>query len=91
MENNNNRVPVPYAVHEGITTRLERINRRLVFVAVLCIVLLFATNAAWLYAWMSYDYESSETYTTERVQQDGDGVNVLGNGNEVTDGSDGND
>lgn len=67
---------------EFIGTRLDKINRRLTIVLALAIILLFASNAAWLYAWMQYDYESESTETV--YAQDGEGTNIIGAGNEVT-------
>lgn len=70
---------VPYIVYEGSLARAERTIKRLIFVVVLCIVLIVATNGAWLwyinqYDFMSYDY----TYT-----QDGRGINIIGDSNGV--------
>lgn len=68
---------------EVVCTRLDKINHRLVIVLIITIILLFVSNAAWLYAWMQYDYES-ETTTTETVYtQDGQGTNIIGDSNEV--------
>lgn len=73
--------PVPYIVHEGAMARNERRERRLLFALILSVVLLFASNAVWLYGWIQYDYSSEEVTTT--YTQDGEGVNVIGDGNEV--------
>lgn len=74
---------VPYIVHEGSVARLERTNKRLMIVAVVAIVLMFLTNALWLYMWNQYDYSSYDM----AYSQDGEGVNVMGDGNEVNDGA----
>lgn len=66
---------------EVVCTRLDKINHRLVIVLILAIILLFGSNAAWLYAWMQYDYESDTTTTT--YTQDGQGTNIIGDSNEV--------
>ena len=66
---------------EVVCTRLDKMNHRLVIVLVLSIVLLFGSNAAWLYAWTQYDYESEITETT--YTQDGQGTNIIGDSNEV--------
>lgn len=73
---------------EVVCTRLDKINHRLVIVLIITIILLFGSNAAWLYAWMQYDYES-ETTTTETVTVDGkDGVaNYANHGGSVVNGS----
>ena len=79
-----NRSISEYAL-EVVCTRLDKINRRLVIVLIITIILLFVSNAAWLYAWMQYDYESETTTTTTETTytQDGQGTNIIGNGNEV--------
>ena len=61
---------------ELICTRMDKINRRVMIALILTIFMLFASNAAWLWAWMQYDYtsETVET-TTETVTVDGkDGI-----------------
>ena len=68
---------VPYIVYEGAEARAERHIKRLIVALVLTIVLLFASNAFWLYEWTQYDYSSVE------YSQDGKGANVIGTGNEV--------
>ena len=73
--------PVPYIVHESAMARNERTIKRLVIALIIAVVLLFAGNAAWLYAWMQYDYVSEETIT--EYQQDGEGLNIIGNDNEA--------
>ena len=67
---------VPYIVHETMSARYERSNKRQFICIIVVIVLLFLSNAFWLYAWMQYDYESEEiTYT-----QDGRGFNNINTG-----------
>lgn len=73
--------PVPYIVHEGAMARGERRERRLVLALILAVVMMFVSNAIWLWAWMQYDYCSEET--TYTYQQDGEGVNIIGDSNEV--------
>ena len=75
--------PVSYFVFEGEQVRHERIVKRLIAVIIICIGLLFASNAFWLYAWMQYDYSGQEINYT----QDGRGINIIGNDNEVGDGT----
>lgn len=70
---------VPYIAHESAMARNERTVKRLVIAIATSIVLLFLANAAWLWAWLQYDYESSETVYT----QDGEGLNIIGDGNEA--------
>lgn len=51
---------VSYIVFEGQMARMERIIKRLVFALVTAVVLLFSSNAFWLYEWCQYDYVSEE-------------------------------
>lgn len=85
MENTN----VPYIVYESAQARAERTVKRLIVALVLAVVLIFASNAAWLWAWMQYDY-TGEMTTTETVTVDGkDGIaNYASNGGSVVNGTD---
>lgn len=51
--------PVPYIVYESTMARFERTIRRLIIVIAIAVVVIFASNMAWLYAWNMYDYESA--------------------------------
>ena len=64
---------VPYIVHEGAVARLERVIKRLYKLIVLLIILLVASNAAWLY------YESS--FEEIRIEQENESGynNFIGN------------
>ena len=83
--------PVPYIVHESAMARNERTVKRLVIALIVAISLIFASNAAWLYAWCQYDYTSDETIT--EYKQDGDGLNIIGDRNTagIYDGTERND
>ena len=72
---------VPYIVYESALARSERHLKRLVIALVIAIVLIFASNAAWLWAWVQYDYSGEETVYT----QDGEGINIIGDENLVAD------
>lgn len=65
--------------------RHERREKRFIIAIVISVLLMFASNACWLWAWCQYDYES----TTEETiyQQDGEGTNIIGNSNEVNNGA----
>ena len=65
MENTN----VPYIVYESAQARSERHLKRLVIALVIAIVMIFATNAVWLYCWMQYDYVGDGVEQT--VEMDG--------------------
>lgn len=74
---------VPYIVHESAMARNERTLKRMIVALAIAVVLLFATNAAWLYAWNQYDYES-ETVTVD--SNDGGNANYIGNDGDITNG-----
>ena len=69
-----NKMPdnVPYIVHDDAMVRNERLVRRLVYIIIAIALMLFATNAMWLYVWNSYDVCSYE--------QDGEGYNNINTG-----------
>lgn len=69
-----NREQIPYIVHEGAMSRMERVNKRLVAIIVLLIVLLVCSNIAWLI------YESKYQDICIEAEQDGYGVNIVGGG-----------
>lgn len=68
---------VPYIVYEGTVARHERTVKRLVIALIVSIVMIFCSNLMWLHFVQQYDFETYE-YT-----QDGQGVNVVGDGNGV--------
>lgn len=75
---------VPYIVYEAEASRHERTVKRLLTALLISVVLMVATNMAWLYVWNQYDF-SSESYT---VENEGNS-NLLGAGasmNGVTNG-----
>lgn len=69
---------VPFIVHEGIVSRQERTIKRLVIALIIAISLMFISNCIWIHYVSMFDFESYE-YT-----QDGEGINVLGDRNEVS-------
>ena len=74
---------VPYIVYESAQVRNERNIKRMLIALVLAVVMLFASNLVWLYAWFSYDYESIETVTVDGK----DGVaSYIGNDGNVYNG-----
>lgn len=69
--------PVPYRVHTEDMARLERANRRLWIVLILVIVLLCATNAAWIW----YESQFEDVVIT---QENDDGYNsYIGNDGDI--------
>ncbi len=63
---------VPFIVYEGTIARFERTIRRLIILAGITILLLFASNAIWIYEWNQYDYEDVVVDS-----QDGGNANYL--------------
>lgn len=76
---------IPYIAFEAAQARSERYIKRLIIALIVSILIGFATNLAWLYAWNQYDYESESI--TRTYVQDGEGLNIFGNSNEVDYGS----
>lgn len=72
---------VPFIVYEGTQARNERTVKRLITALVLTIILTFASNGAWLYAWLQYDYSGVSSYSD--YTQDGQGLNIIGDRNGV--------
>ena len=69
---------VPYYVVESIIAVHKRQTIQLAIINLIIVAILIFGFA---YIWTSYDYESSETTT---VQQDGNGVNVFGDENDIS-------
>lgn len=74
---------VPYIVHETAMARNERHVKRLVVALVVAILLAFATNVGWLI--YESQYETLDYAYDYDYSQDGQGTNIIGNGNEVID------
>ena len=68
---NDERMPeaIPYIAYEGAMARHERTVKRLIIGIVIAVILLFATNVAWLCMFYQYDMVSYE--------QDGEGINNI--------------
>lgn len=87
MEYERDTAAIPYFAHEGMVDRLDRVNRRMLIALIIAVVLLFASNAVWLYCWMQYDYVdgSEETEIVTTVDSEGNGIaNYTGNNGGVT-------
>jgi hypothetical protein len=73
---------VPYIVHESSMARTERQVKRGWIALIVAVCLLFASNVAWLWALMQYDYESYE------ITADGDSnANYIGQDGNIYNGS----
>lgn len=79
---------VPYIVYEGAMASSERHIKRLIIALIVCIILLFGSNAMWLWEWTQYDY-IDEVETTTSYEQDGD-LNIIGDMNDVTESNNDN-
>lgn len=51
---------VPYFVYESALARSEQNTKRLLIALVICIIVIFASNAVWLFAWMQFEYVGEE-------------------------------
>ena len=72
---------VPYIVHEGAVARLERVIKRLWVLVLALIILLCASNAAWIW------YESQfEEVRIEQENEDGYN-NYIGNDGDIVNGN----
>ena len=86
---NDEKMYIPYIAYEGEMARQERHIKRLVIMLAIMLILFFASNMAWLYVWNQYEYvDETETSTTIKATQDGEGVNIVG-GEDVSYGPDG--
>lgn len=76
---------VPFIVHEGIMSRMERNIKRLFILLMVAIACLVVTNAVWIYAWMQYDYSGNETVTVDGRSGT---ANYIGEDGVITNGED---
>lgn len=79
---------IPYIVHEDTVTHLVKVIKWLIIALCISVLLMVASNLAWLYVFNSYDY--TDDISTESVTVDGkDGVaNYVGNDGDITNGTD---
>lgn len=80
-----NKLSIPYVVYEGAQVRNERTFKRLLICLMVTIVLLFVSNAVWLYCWMQFEYvDLDDTVSVEAK----DGIaNFIGEDGVITNGS----
>jgi len=76
---------VSYLVFESIMARNERHIKRLTIALMVSVILIFLSNAIWLYAWCQYDYTSEST----TYSQDGQGLNIIGDNNVTEENNEG--
>lgn len=78
-----NRLQIDWTYHEADMARMERINKRLWKALLFVIVLLVATNAAWIYYESQFeDVVTTETVTQESAAKDG-GTAIVNNGGDL--------
>ena len=75
---------IPFVAHEADMTRLERTIRRIWILCIILVVLLFGTNAGWLYYESQFEIVES---TTEITQENESGYNnYIGNDGDIHNG-----
>ena len=77
---------IPYIAFESISSRYERVVRHLITAIIIIVILLFASNAIWVYEWTQYDYSSDQS-TIDVDAQDGT-ANYIGNDGDINNGKD---
>lgn len=70
---------VPYIVHEGDMARMERTNKRLWIVVIMLILLLIASNTAWL-MYKSQFTDEKTTEVTQELDTGGGGDAIINDG-----------
>ena len=70
----NEPVTVPYVVIRDMQTHNRWVVRTLVRAIIICVFLIFLSNAIWLYVWYQYDYSGEETEVVTTVDSEGDGI-----------------
>ena len=74
---------VPYIVHECAVARLERVIKRMWVLVLSLIILLVASNGAWI--WWESQYQTIETTIT---RENADGYNnYIGNDGDIVNGN----
>lgn len=80
---------IPYIAFESAQARNERLIKRLIAALILVIAMMFATNAIWIYEWMSYDYVDEGEEITVDAGNNGN-ANYIGNDGSIVNGEDNN-
>lgn len=84
--NDNEILTVPYVVYEGEMARSERMVKRLFIALVFSIVIIFASNACWMWLWNQYDYVDEESVID--IDNSDGYANYIGNDGEIYNGFD---
>lgn len=77
---------IPYIVYESAQAKNERTVKRLVLALIISLIIIFASNAAWLYAWCQYDYASEQS--TVQIDAKQGAANYIGNDGDIVNGKD---
>lgn len=78
---------IPFVAHESAMSRADRQNKRLWIVVILLVVLLMASNCAWL--WYESQFEIVDTTEEIMLEADGDGIaNFIGENGDIHNGKD---
>lgn len=86
MKSQTNETYVPYVVHEGTVMRQEKTIVRQWITIILLIVLLVASNLAWIYYESQFEKVETTTTVTQELDADqgdaiiNDGVHINGEG-----------
>lgn len=86
MEEQSSRITIDYVAHEADMARMERINKRLWIALIVVILLLAASNAAWIYYESQFEDVVTETITQESGAKDG-GTAIVNNGGDMVYGT----
>ena len=73
-------VSIPYYVHEWEMFRMERINKRLFAAFLVVLVMLFVTNAAWIW----YENQFEEIHIEQEGSTDSGGSNYFNGTGELS-------
>ena len=74
---------VPYIVHESSMARMERQIKRLWIALIVAIILAVIAPLTVHFGWLHYESQ----FETYEYTQDGEGTNIIGDGNDVNNGA----
>lgn len=75
---------VPYVVYEGEMARQERMVKRLFTAFIISVLIIFASNACWIWLWNQYDYGDEAV----DIQNEDGNANYIGNDGDIYNGTD---
>ena len=74
---------VPYIVHESSMARMERQIKRLWIALIVAIIVAVIAPLTVHFGWLHYESQ----FETYEYTQDGEGTNIIGDGNDVNNGA----